>query len=78
MSKLLKEQFEIRRKKFESRIAYFEEKKMYAEVKFVDFIENAKTFILGIKFVELNSDQTTLMRNTLLQIDRILRQKSQD
>jgi c-di-GMP-binding flagellar brake protein YcgR len=60
------------------KIMEFEEKRMYAEVKFVDFIENAKTFILGIKFVELNSDQTTLMRNTLLQIDRILRQKSQD
>lgn len=29
MSKLLEEQFEIMRKKFEKRIAYFEEKKMY-------------------------------------------------
>lgn len=33
MSKLLKEQFEIMRKKFERRIEYFEEKKMYASEK---------------------------------------------
>lgn len=33
MSKLLKEQFEIMRKKFERRIAYFEEMKMYASGK---------------------------------------------
>lgn len=33
MSKLLKEQFEIMRKKFEKRIAYFEEQKMYASGK---------------------------------------------
>lgn len=33
MSKLLKEQFEIMRKKFERRIAYFEEIKMYASGK---------------------------------------------
>jgi len=56
----------------------FEENKLYAIIKFTDFIENAKTLILGLQFVDLNSDQTTLMRTTLLQIDRILRQKSQD
>lgn len=33
MSKLLKEQFEIMRKKFEKRIAYYEEKKIYASEK---------------------------------------------
>lgn len=33
MSKLLEEQFEIMRKKFEKRIAYFEEKKMYVSEK---------------------------------------------
>ncbi len=33
MSKLLKEQIEIMRKKFERRIVYFEEKKMYASEK---------------------------------------------
>lgn len=38
MSKLLKEQFEIMRKLFESRIAYFEEKKMYASGKLFEKI----------------------------------------
>lgn len=33
MSKLLKEQIEIMRKKFERRIVYFEEKKAYASEK---------------------------------------------
>lgn len=33
MSKLLKEQFEIMRKKFEKRIAYYEEKKIYTSEK---------------------------------------------
>lgn len=56
----------------------FEEKKLYAQIKFVDFIADAKTQILGLQFTELTSDQTTLMRTTLLQIDRILRQKSND
>lgn len=60
------------------KIMDFEENKLFAVIKFTDFIENAKTLILGLQFVDLNSDQTTLMRTTLLQIDRILRQKSQD
>lgn len=60
------------------KVLEFEENKLYAVIKFTDFIENAKTLILGLQFVDLNSDQTTLMRTTLLQIDRILRQKSQD
>lgn len=60
------------------KVLEFEENKLFAIIKFTDFIENAKTLILGLQFVDLNSDQTTLMRTTLLQIDRILRQKSQD
>jgi c-di-GMP-binding flagellar brake protein YcgR len=59
------------------KIMDFEENKLYALIKFTDFIENAKTLTLGLQFVDLNSDQITLMRTTLLQIDRILRQKSQ-
>ena len=38
MSKLLEEQFEIMRKKFEKRIAYFEEKKMYVSGKLFEKI----------------------------------------
>ena len=38
MSKLLEEQFEIMRKKFEKRIAYFEEKKMYVSEKLFEKI----------------------------------------
>lgn len=60
------------------KVLEFEENKLYAIIKFTDFIENAKTLILGLQFVDLNSDQTSSMRTTLLQIDRILRQKSQD
>lgn len=60
------------------KVLEFEEDKLYADIKFVEFIENAKTMIVGLKFLELDAAQTSLMRNTLLQIDRILRQKSQD
>ena len=38
MGKLLKEQLEIMRKSFEKRIAYFEEKKMYASGKLFEKI----------------------------------------
>lgn len=60
------------------KILEFEESKIYVDIKFVDFIADAKTLILGLQFKEFTSDQTTAVRTTLLQIDRILRQKSQD
>lgn len=62
----------------ELKVLEFEENKIYTQVKFIDYIETAKTMILGLQFLEFDSDQTSLMRNTLLQIDRILRQKPQD
>jgi c-di-GMP-binding flagellar brake protein YcgR len=60
------------------KVLNFEEKNFGVVIKFVDFVADAKTMMLGLQFKELNSDQTSLMRNTLLQIDRMLRNRTQD
>ncbi len=60
------------------KILDFDEKNLNVIIKFLDHIQDAKTMILGLQFIELNSEQTALMRNTLLQLDRLLRHKSGD
>jgi c-di-GMP-binding flagellar brake protein YcgR len=60
------------------KVLQFEEKQLPVTIKFIDYLADAKTTVLGIKFSDFSSEQTALMRNTLLQLDRILRQKSQD
>ena len=60
------------------KVLEFEEKNLAVTIKFIDHIIDAKTTIIGLKFTDFSSEQTALMRNTLLQIDRILRHKSDD
>lgn len=56
----------------------FEEPKLDCEIRFSKYIEETKTALVGLKFIDLPSDQTTSLQNTLIQIDRILRGKNQD
>jgi hypothetical protein len=56
----------------------FEEKDLSVSIKFIDYSLESKIALIGLKFLELNSDQTTMLRNTLLQLDRMARNKSND
>ena len=60
------------------KILDFEEKNLHIHIKFIDHIVDAKTTVLGLQFSTLDSDQSATMRNTLLQIDRMLRHKTEN
>ncbi len=62
----------------EIKVLDFDEKNLPVVIKFIDFVQENKTTLIGLQFVSFNSEQTALMRNTLLQIDRLLRHKTQD
>lgn len=56
----------------------FEESDLKVVVKFSQFNAKDKILTLGCQFNELDVTQTSTLRNTLIQIDRILRGKSDD
>lgn len=56
----------------------FEESDLKVVVKFSQFNAKDKILTLGCQFHELDVTQTSTLRNTLIQIDRILRGKTED
>lgn len=64
--------------RIQMKILDFDEKDLPVIIKFSEHNENTKTMILGLQFLELDSEQTSIMRNTILQIDRKLRGKTTD
>jgi c-di-GMP-binding flagellar brake protein YcgR len=53
----------------------FQEKNIESMVRFVDYKEHSQTVLMGIQFLELDSDQSSLLQSTLVRIDRFLRGK---
>lgn len=53
----------------------FQEKNIESIVRFVDYKEHSQTVMMGIQFLELDSDQSSTLQATLVRIDRFLRGK---
>ena len=60
------------------KILEFEEKNLPVTIKFIERRPDSKTVTIGLQFIDSNAERITLMRSTLLQLDRILRNKAQD
>ncbi len=60
------------------KILEFEEKNLPVTIKFIERRPDSKTVTIGLQFIDSNTERITLMRSTLLQLDRILRNKAQD
>ena len=58
------------------KIIDYEQERIECTVKFSDFQKEYSTLILGLQFNNLDFEQTIILRNTLIQIDRILRGKT--
>lgn len=58
------------------KIIDFEQERMPCTIKFMDFQKDYSSLILGLQFNNLESEQIIILRNTLIQIDRILRGKT--
>lgn len=55
----------------------FQEKNIESIVRFVDYKEHSQTVLMGIQFLELDSDQSSILQGTLIRIDRALRGKDE-
>lgn len=55
----------------------FQEKNIESVVRFVDYKEHSQTVLMGVQFLELDSDQSSLLQTTLVRIDRFLRGKDE-
>lgn len=53
----------------------FQEKNIESIVRFVDYKEHSQTVLMGVQFLELDSDQSSELQKTLIRIDRSLRGK---
>lgn len=53
----------------------FQEKNIESIVRFVEFKEHSQTVLMGVQFLELDSDQNSILQATLIKIDRFLRGK---
>ena len=60
------------------KIMDFEEADIGIIIKFLQFNAAENRLTVGCQFAELDLDQTSTLRNTLIQIDRILRGKTED
>lgn len=60
------------------KIIDFEQDRLECTVKFNDFQKEYSSLILGLQFNNLDTEQTVILRNTLIQIDRILRGKGSE
>ena len=55
----------------------FQEKNIECVVRFVDYKEHSQTVLMGVQFLELDSDQSSILQTTLVRIDRFLRGKDE-
>ena len=55
----------------------FQEKNIESVVRFVDYKEHSQTVLMGVQFLELDSDQSSVLQSTLVRIDRFLRGKDE-
>ena len=53
----------------------FQEKNIESLVRFVEYKEHSQTVLMGIQFLELDSEQSSELQKTLIRIDRFLRGK---